>query len=87
MRFRSKDDVRFRVVGDEGVVVRQKDAEVLALNGVGARVLTLLREERTLEDVVETLVEEYEVDRTELTRDVEQFARELVEAGIVEEAR
>lgn len=42
MRYRLASDVRFRVVGGEGVVVLQEAAEVLVVNGVAARVLELL---------------------------------------------
>ena len=35
-------DVRFRTVGDEGVVLRQSTAEVSGLNEVAARLFNLL---------------------------------------------
>lgn len=80
-----KDDVRYRVVGDEAVVVRQDAAEVLALNDVGARVLELLDAESTLAQVIETLGREYDVSREELELDVENFVTSIRDAGIVEE--
>lgn len=80
-----KDDVRYRIVGDEAVVVRQDAAEVLALNDVGARVLELLDAHNTLADVVEALRREYDVSSEELERDVESFVVAMRDAGIVEE--
>lgn len=82
--FKPKADVRFRVVGEEGVVVRQQSAEVIAVNAVGASLLSLLDGARSVADVVESLFSEYDVERESLRRDVERFLEELGEAGVVE---
>ena len=84
--YKPRSDVRFRVVGDEAVIVRQEDAEVIALNEVGASVLALLDSRRSVRDVLDALLEQYDVDRESLSRDVARFLRELRDAGVVEEA-
>ena len=84
--FRPRPDVRFRLVGYEAVIVRQLDAEVIAVNEVGASILTLLDASRTVRDLIDALLEEYNVDRESISKDVEQFLVELREAGVVEEA-
>jgi hypothetical protein len=81
-----RDDVRYRVVGDEAVVVRQQAAEVIALNDVGARVLELIDASRSVRQLIETMSSEYDVDHDELARDVESFVTAIHDAGIVEEA-
>ena len=78
-----KDDVRYRVVGDEGVVVRQTDAEVIAVNEVGARILELLTDGRSIGHVLDTLTDEYAIDRASLATDVEAFVRAMLEAGVL----
>ena len=83
--FMTRADVRFRVVGDEAIVVRQEASEVLALNDVGAGVLSLLDAKMTVAELVEALLSEYDVDRDSLRRDVEGFLTELRDAGVVEE--
>ena len=80
-----KDDVRFRVVGEEAVVVRQDAAEVLAINDVGARILALIDAKSTVGQLIETMSSEYDVDRNELTQDIENFVVAMHDAGIVEE--
>lgn len=85
--FKHKDDVRYRVVGEEAVVVRQNAAEVLALNDVGARVLELIDADKTLEQVIEAMSSEYDVSPEELGRDVERFVAEMRDAGIVEQVQ
>jgi len=84
--FRPRPDVRFRVVGDEAVVVRQEEAEVIALNDVGASILALLDSRRSVGEVLDALVEEYDVDRESLSSDLTRFLSELRDAGVVEEA-
>lgn len=80
-----KDDVRYRVVGEEAVVVRQNAAEVIAVNDVGARILELIDAKSTVSQVIEKMSSEYDVDRDELTQDVENFVTAIHDAGIVEE--
>ncbi len=80
-----KDDVRYRVVGEEAVVVRQNAAEVLAFNDVGARILELIDAKSTVGQLIETMSSEYDVDREELARDIENFVAALHDAEIVEE--
>ena len=84
--FRPRRDVRFRVVGDEAVIVRQEDAEVIALNEVGASVLALLDSRRSVREVLDSLLDQYDVDREALSQDVSRFLGELRDAGVVEEA-
>ena len=83
--FRPRPTIRFRVVGDEGVIVRQDSAEVVAVNEVGASVLALLDSKRTIGDVLEQLFQEYDVDPESLRTDVMRFIDELSSAGLVEE--
>jgi hypothetical protein len=84
--FKPRSDIRFRVVGEEAVIVRQMDAEVIAVNEVGATILSLLDSSRSVRDVKEALLQEYDIDRESLSRDLEKFLVELREAGVVEEA-
>ena len=77
------DDVRFRAVDDETVVIRQEAAEALVLNEVAGRILELVDGRNTVRDVVDRLLEEYEVSPASLTEDVHTYLRELLEAGVV----
>ncbi len=81
-RWRRAADVRFRVVGGEGVVVRQSSGEALVVDQVGARILELLAERPTAAEIVRRLEAEYEVEPERLAGDVERFLGELLEAGV-----
>jgi len=54
------------------------------LNEIGGRVLELADGKVELSDVIELLEREYEADRELIASEVERFARELEEAGLVE---
>lgn len=82
--YRRCRDVRFRTILDEGVVVRIDAAEVVVLNGVGARILELVDGERTLGEIVELLRSEFDVAEERLFRELEAFVVELSVAGILE---
>ena len=95
-RYRLAPDVRFRVVGGEGVVVRQEAGEVLVVNGVAARVLELLdprrakgsdpdagERGRSFDELLDRLGEEFEAEGEEVARDLREFLDEVVEGGVV----
>ena len=81
---RRRADVRFRVIDDEGVVVRQSAGEVLVLNDLGTRILALADGVVPVGRWIDALLGEFEVERPELQRDVLAFAAELVEQGLLE---
>jgi len=85
MNFEVVNGVRYRLVLDEAVVIRQEASEVLGLNRVGARILELIAQGRSEEEMIATLAAEFDVRPGDLRVDVAQFIQELVEAaGIVQ---
>jgi len=77
-------DVRYRLLLNEAVVIRQDAAEVLGLNLVGARILELIDDGLAESEILERLVQEFDVAPEELHADVRAFIAELIELGIVE---
>jgi len=78
--------VRYRVIDGEGVVVRQSAAEVLVVNDVAVRILGMADGTTAVSAWIDTLFDDYEVERPALERDVLAFAAELVEQGLLEPA-
>ena len=81
---RRRGDVRFRVLDDEAVVVRQSAGEVLVLSEVASRILELADGGRSVAGWADALSAEYDVERPALERDLVGFAGELVAAGVLE---
>ena len=80
-------DVRFREIHGEGVVIQMRNREVLVVNDVGVRVLSLLDGRRTLGAVRDILAQEFDAPPQTVEEDLETYAAELLAAGVVEERR
>lgn len=74
--------IRWRKVGDEGVVLNQDKSEVLVLNILGIHVIELLGQGLNTVQLNQTLLSEYDVDQFTLDADIQCFLRELVETGV-----
>lgn len=83
--FVQNPETRFRLVGEEAVVIQQRAGEVVGLNPVGSRIFELLALERTVEQLVEILASEFDGDRDRLGPDTRRFLSELVAVGLVVE--
>ena len=82
--FRKCSDTRYRNIGGEGIVVRQRASEVLVVTAVGARVLDLLDGNTPVSGLVKALAAEYDIDCPTLESDTEIYLRDLLEAGVIE---
>ncbi len=82
--FRRCSDTRYRNIGGEGIVVRQRASEVLVVTDVGARVLDLLDGATPVSVLLTALGAEYDVDPSTLEIDTEGYLRDLLEAGVIE---
>ena len=83
--FRHCGDVRYRIIDDEAVVIRQDAGEVLGLNDIGARLLELIDAKTPVAGLFDKMADEFEIDRNQLEQDVLGFLQELREAGVIEE--
>ena len=80
------EDVLFRELDDEAVLLNLKTGIYFGLNPVGTRVWQLLAEHRVLSRVLEAVASEYDVERDVLEQDLLQLARQLYEAGLCQPA-
>lgn len=72
-----------RQVGDETVLLDLASGNYYGLDAVGARMWQLLGEGRTLPEICDALLVEYEVTREALERDLERLVTELGEKGLL----
>lgn len=82
--YQRSSETRYRILEGEAVVVCLDAGEVFVLNDVGARVMDLLDGRRTLADIRDLLLIEYEVGKAQLEQDLHSYIHELKEARIVE---
>lgn len=73
-----------QTVAGEVVILHLDDGAYYGLNEVGTRVWQLLQEPRTVAELVEGVVEEFDVSAEECALDVAQLLEALEEKGLVE---
>jgi len=69
----------FRIFDGEATIVLPDGSYIKVLNEVGSRVWELINGQRSLEEVVDVICEEFEIGRTEADRDVREFLAALEE--------
>ncbi len=80
---RAADDVLRRSAGVETVLLDLDSEEFYGLDGVGARVFDLLEQPSRLDDVIDTVLAEYDVDRKTLAADVTALVTELLQKKLL----
>ena len=78
----SSNEVSSRV-GDEAAILDLDAGVYYGLDPVGARIFELLQQPTRLGDVVETLVDEYEIDEETAGRDLLDFVGDLRDRRLV----
>lgn len=81
-RYRPSDQVIFRSVGDDLVLLDFSRGLYYALDPVGARIWELLQG-CTVEEIVAAIVGEYDVDAATAEADVRRLIAELAERELV----
>ena len=76
--------VRFRRLFDEAVLIHQAKAEALVLNDTAISFIEGCDGERTVEQVIAGMVEEFDVSAEQLAEDLRPFIEELAAQGIIE---
>ncbi len=71
-------------LGGEAALLNLQDGVYYSLDAVGARVWELIEEPRTVRDVRDTLLDEYDVDAARCERDLIALLKELAEHGLID---
>lgn len=79
-----RDEVVFREVGGETVLLNLKTGTYFGLDPVGTRVWQLLAQHGSLAQVLEVMLGEYDIDPERLERDMLGLCRQLCANGLGE---
>ena len=71
-------------LGEEIVILNFKDGVYYGLDPVGACIWKLIQTPRTLGDVRDAVLQEYEVEAASCERDILNFIQKLADEGLVE---
>ena len=80
---RIPDEVIFRELDGEAVVLNLDTGIYFGLDAVGTRIWRLLEEHKTLRLVLDTLVDEYEAPPDRLQRELLAFVERLTGKGLI----
>jgi hypothetical protein len=75
--------VRFRRLFDEAVLIHQEKAEALVLNDTAISFIEGCDGERTVEEIIAGMVDEFEVSAADLAADLAPFIEQLAAEGII----
>ena len=77
-------EVLFQEVSGETVLLDLASENYFGLDEIGTRIWGLLQSGSSIGETLDTLLEEYEVERETLEKDVGELLEKLVEAGLIE---
>ena len=83
MIWKVDSSVRFRRLFDEAVLIHQAKAEALVLNDTAISFIEACNGERTVDEIIAGMVEEFEVSAQELEADLGPFIAQLADEGII----
>ena len=83
MKVTIPDDVVFRDLAGEAVILNLASGTYFGLNEVGTRMWHLLAEHGETEPVLATVLAEYEVEESPLRQDLDALLHILVEKGLI----
>jgi len=69
---------------EEGFIFNPGTGDSFSTNSIGADILLLMKNDVTFNELIEILSEKYDVDKTLLERDIEDFTIQLKEFNILE---
>lgn len=78
------ENVLFRTLDDEAVLLNLKTGVYFGLNPLGTRIWQLIVEERSLSRVMEGVLREYDVERSVVETDLLELGRRLCASGLGE---
>ncbi len=71
-------------LGDEAAILSLKNSIYYGLNPVGARVWNLLQQSRSVREIRDALLEEYDVEAAECERDLLDLLERMHEQGLID---
>lgn len=77
-------EVAFRLIDGEAVIITPRDGVMHTLNGVGTKVWAMLEKKPTFSELVDAVLESYQVKRDKVESDLGGFLQELLSKGMVE---
>ncbi len=69
---------------EEGFIFNPGTGDSFSANPIGTDILSLLKEEKSLKSIVDTICAKYDVDQSQFEKDLDDFESQLKDNGILE---
>ncbi|MGY6555538.1 MAG: lasso peptide biosynthesis PqqD family chaperone [Wenzhouxiangella sp.] len=83
-QFKRNSSLIGATVDDELVMMSVEHGQYYGLGGVGPRVWELLEEPRKFDELVELILQEFEVEREVCEKDMVEFLEQMEKLGLIE---
>ncbi|MDP8241168.1 MAG: PqqD family protein [Candidatus Hatepunaea meridiana] len=78
------NDVAFRILDGEAVLLNPVDNQIHLLNEVATFIWELLPEPKSEDDILSAIREEFEVEYTQVLSDLQKYSDQLLEKDLIE---
>lgn len=69
---------------EEGFVFNPGTGDSFSTNPIGTEIISLLKEDKSLKLIIDTICEKYDVDKNQFEKDLDDFTAQLKESAILE---
>jgi Coenzyme PQQ synthesis protein D (PqqD) len=82
-----RDSIRETINADGAVLLDIDQGICLSINSVGTRIWRMIKEGHPLDEIAESLLQEYEVSREVIMQDISDFVRQLEANHLVDDGK
>ena len=69
---------------ESGFVFNPGNGDSFSVNDIGAEIISLMKEDRSLTDIIDIISEKYDTGKVQVERDLEDFISLLVSFNLIE---
>ena len=82
-KFKTTENIAWRNVNDEIVILNLKSGEYFTLNDVAQCIWKAITDEKSVEEIKVKIIDEYDVSTERADRDFEEFITGMIEQGLL----
>jgi hypothetical protein len=83
-KFRQNNDIAFRIIGGEAVLLNPVNNEIHQLNDTGTFMWEQFALPKSKDALTAAVCNEFEADFEQVIKDVERFSKDLLSKGLIE---
>ncbi|MBL0709661.1 MAG: PqqD family protein [Colwellia sp.] len=76
------DNVLFQRVANETVILEPETGEYYTLNAIGTFIIEQFQQKNSKEKVIDLVLENYQVEKSEVTQDIEDLLTQMIKQGL-----